>query len=424
MTETPTITIAMPRLGETMEQGTIANWLVEPGDTFKRGDPLLELETDKTLVEYPALGSGKLVETLVGQGDVVNVGAPIARIESDDVWDSVPEPDATADEPTSEQQQTPPSPAPPTTSGEGVRATPLARRMARQHEIAIEAVRGTGRRGRVQARDVESHLSQAAVTGSSTPIAALQRPAADALHPILFVHGFAGLGSNWTSLRGRLEKNGVSTTAPDMPGHGQNAAEVSLIEDLIDWLTDQLDGQDKPVHLVGHSLGAHVAAVASCLRADKVARLSLIAPAGCGPEINGAFVNGMAHARSSGELRHLLRLLGPKASQLPDDALGAMAKEMSKGRLAALADDMARDDRQCMDTIKAVADIAKHRPVTAVFGTADAIIPKHHIFNMPPPSGLPRRAHRAHAALGFAGLAGRHFVADHVMVGVKSLRGG
>ncbi len=50
-----TITLAMPRLGETMEQGTIASWLVEAGQSFKRGDPLLELETDKTLVEYPAL---------------------------------------------------------------------------------------------------------------------------------------------------------------------------------------------------------------------------------------------------------------------------------------------------------------------------------------------------------------------------------
>ena len=75
MTAPTRITLPMPRMGETMDRGTIANWMVEPGSDFKRGDPLLELETDKTLVEYPALGSGRLLETLVAPGDVVEVGA-------------------------------------------------------------------------------------------------------------------------------------------------------------------------------------------------------------------------------------------------------------------------------------------------------------------------------------------------------------
>lgn len=48
------LTLPMPRLGETMEEATIADWLVQPGQSFKRGDPLLEVETDKTMVEYPA----------------------------------------------------------------------------------------------------------------------------------------------------------------------------------------------------------------------------------------------------------------------------------------------------------------------------------------------------------------------------------
>ena len=82
MTTLDKITLPMPRLGETMDEGTIANWIVKPGDSFARGDALLELETDKTLVEYPALGSGKMLETLVGPGDIVTVGAPIAVIEA------------------------------------------------------------------------------------------------------------------------------------------------------------------------------------------------------------------------------------------------------------------------------------------------------------------------------------------------------
>ena len=78
--------LLMPRLGETMDSATIAGWNVAQGDSFTRGDTLLELETDKTLVEYPALEAGRLVETLVAEGDVVDVGNPIAIIESEKTW--------------------------------------------------------------------------------------------------------------------------------------------------------------------------------------------------------------------------------------------------------------------------------------------------------------------------------------------------
>ena len=57
--------LTMPRLGETMEDGVVSAWLVQPGQSFKRGDPLIEIETDKTAVEFPALGPGTLTETLV-----------------------------------------------------------------------------------------------------------------------------------------------------------------------------------------------------------------------------------------------------------------------------------------------------------------------------------------------------------------------
>ena len=61
----------MPRLGETMEEGRIVNWLVKTGDRFRRGDVLLEIETDKTVVEYPALGDGLLQERLATEGNGV-----------------------------------------------------------------------------------------------------------------------------------------------------------------------------------------------------------------------------------------------------------------------------------------------------------------------------------------------------------------
>ena len=73
--------LRMPRLGESMEEGKLVEWLVKLGEPFKRGQEILEVETDKTIVEFPALGDGTLIETLVEQGDMVSVGTPIARIE-------------------------------------------------------------------------------------------------------------------------------------------------------------------------------------------------------------------------------------------------------------------------------------------------------------------------------------------------------
>lgn len=73
--------LKMPRLGETMEEGKIVGFLVNPGDSFKRGDSIIEIETDKTVAEFPALGDGTLNEWIGSIGDHVVVGAPLARIE-------------------------------------------------------------------------------------------------------------------------------------------------------------------------------------------------------------------------------------------------------------------------------------------------------------------------------------------------------
>lgn len=378
------VKLPMPRLGETMEQGTISTWLVKTGEDFARGDPLLELETDKTLVEYPALGAGKVIELLVGPGDVVDVGAPIAIIETSDVWDGV------ADAPASEDpvDEPPSASLPETTSkanlkpmGDKWRATPLARRLARQGNVDLSRLEGTGRRGRIEARDVRSFIE--AKANPVTSAAALTNGVIDP-GPVLFIHGFAGLGSNWEKLRANLQKAGLKTEAPDMPGHGRNGAEANSVEECVTWLGALLNAHDRPVHLVGHSFGAHVAALAANRAHSKISRLTVVAPAGCGHDINGDFLHGMAHARTAGELMHLLRLLGSEASQLPPDAVEAMAGELARGRLSQLAGAIARGNTQCIDTIAALSALSENVPVKAIFGSADRIIPKEHIFNMPP----------------------------------------
>ena len=74
--------IILPRLGETMEIGTISSWLIKEGDEFKRGQIIAEIDSDKTTVELPALEDGKLIKILHRDGEEIEVGSEIAIFES------------------------------------------------------------------------------------------------------------------------------------------------------------------------------------------------------------------------------------------------------------------------------------------------------------------------------------------------------
>jgi len=76
------VEVTMPNLGYDMESGKVASWLKQVGDSVERGEPLAEIETDKTTVEMEAMASGTLVEILADAGSEATVGTPIAIIES------------------------------------------------------------------------------------------------------------------------------------------------------------------------------------------------------------------------------------------------------------------------------------------------------------------------------------------------------
>lgn len=126
--------LTMPRMGETMETGRIAAWLKRPGDSFERGEIILEIETDKTTVEVPALDDGRLSEILAQEGAEVAVGEPIGRYEGVGGQRLEPPP------PQPVEVAPSPSPAPrpaqnaassvPAEVGSGRRATPVPRRQA------------------------------------------------------------------------------------------------------------------------------------------------------------------------------------------------------------------------------------------------------------------------------------------------------
>src|SRR5262245_8466383 len=146
------IDLPLPRLGETMEEGRIVTWLKQPGDRFRRGEILLEVETDKTVVEVPALQDGTMVEHLAAEADMIPVDAAIARIE---VVGAIEAP--AVQRPTTSPTPTLVGVAPAiarSASGDDLRASPRARRLARDRGVDLAALVGTGRNGRISGEDV------------------------------------------------------------------------------------------------------------------------------------------------------------------------------------------------------------------------------------------------------------------------------
>lgn len=373
------LTLPMPRLGETMDSGTIASWCVAEGARFERGETLLELETDKTLVQYPTLQSGRLIETLVAAGDVVDVGDPIAIIETDKAWPTVIDQgaDARQSEPASSAKTKAVQPQPasikPVASAEtvslvdGLRATPFARRLARLGGIDMQELDGTGRRGRIEATDVINALRGGKV----------HRP------EFLFLHGLGSNALSWSGLIANLAVESDQVTALDLPGHGDNPQEAARIDALVDYVVTHLRSLSGKVCLVGHSLGAWVAATAASAVLDAVSALVLIAPAGCGPEVNADFVRGVAKIQDMAQLRALLALLGPRAAATPDAVASAMLGELRRGRLSGLVNDFLDGDLSRLDILPTLSHIQDKLPVSVVMGTQDNIFPKEHLFRLP-----------------------------------------
>ncbi|NJB98726.1 pyruvate dehydrogenase complex dihydrolipoamide acetyltransferase [Sphingomonas sp. ABOLE] len=190
------IEIKMPALSPTMEEGTLAKWLVKEGDTVKSGDLLAEIETDKATMEFEAVDEGVIGKILVAEGtDNVKVGTVIAVIagEGEDVSSAsaAPAPSPTPAPAASAPAPTPtPAPAPAAqpaaASGSRVKASPLARRIAADKGVDLAGVTGSGPNGRIVKADVEGAKpgaapaaapTTAAPTASAAPAAAPAAPA-------------------------------------------------------------------------------------------------------------------------------------------------------------------------------------------------------------------------------------------------------
>jgi len=205
--------VNMPRLSDTMQEGTIAHWLKKLGDEIKKGDILAEIETDKATMDLEAYEEGTLQKILVQEGETVPIGQAVALIGSGaadqtqaqtETSDAKTGADGAAAAPTkvaslpSKEANTQSSPAqgqeqslPVHSSAQStdrgtIKASPLARRIAEEHNIDLQQIQGTGPGGRIVRDDLEDfleHRSSAPSTPAPTPVASAQEVPTPAAQP-------------------------------------------------------------------------------------------------------------------------------------------------------------------------------------------------------------------------------------------------
>ncbi|MBM4110498.1 MAG: 2-oxo acid dehydrogenase subunit E2 [Phycisphaerae bacterium] len=204
-------TVTMPRLSDTMEAGTVIKWHVKEGDTVASGDVLADVETDKATMEMQTYDDGVVAKLLIGAGDRVAIGTPIAVIAVDGEDAS----SASGANPAA-ASSAPAAPAPAETpvvvtgtvvmpsahadNGARARISPVARRMAEELGVDINSLRGSGPGGRVIKRDIESaaaRTSGGTAPASMMPVVAASAPAAAPSLPVV-----AGPGAREVAVSG------------------------------------------------------------------------------------------------------------------------------------------------------------------------------------------------------------------------------
>ncbi len=166
--------VIMPQMGESIFEGTITKWLKKPGDKVQRDEPLFEISTDKVDAEIPAPASGVLQEIKVAEGNTVQVNTIVGTISSDGE-SAAPAKAAPTPTPAPAQKKEaaaptlPPQPAPTPspaheTQDEDVRSSPLVRKLAREHNVDLSQVSGTGIGGRITKQDIMAFIEKGPAT--------------------------------------------------------------------------------------------------------------------------------------------------------------------------------------------------------------------------------------------------------------------
>jgi pyruvate dehydrogenase E2 component (dihydrolipoamide acetyltransferase) len=323
--------VTMPKWGLSMTTGKIIEWLVAEGDQVTVGMDLAEIDTEKIAGALESTSDGVLHRIIAPAGAEVPVGGTIALVAPADVPDAAIEEVAAA---------------------------------AREQLASgvIEEVKGPA-------------VSSVEVDGRSISYATL----GDGDDVVVLVHGYGGDKNSWLFVQEPLARD-RTVHALDLPGHGASSKDVGdgSLDTLARTVIGFLDALGvPPAHLVGHSLGGAVATAVAVARPDKVRSLTLVAPAGFGPDVDADYLRGFASATSRRELRPQVGKLfaddGQVTRQLVDDLLKYKRIDGVATALNALLATLLDGDRQALDVASLLTEVRV--PTVVVWGRADEVLP-------------------------------------------------
>lgn len=325
----------MPKFGLAMTEGKIAGWLVEPGTQVTTGEELVDIETSKITNTFESPVAGLLRRHVAANGEMLPVGALIGIVADAAVSDA----DIDAFVTRFQADFAAASDAP-----EGA-------------EAADEPVM-------MQVGDYSLRVHDRGV-GDGTPL--------------VLIHGFGGDLKNWMLNHATLA-HGRRVIAFDLPGHGGSSKDVgpgtlAFFADVTAQLLAHLDLAR--VHVMGHSLGGGIALTLARTQPARVASLTLIAPAGLGPQINMDFINGFIEADRVRGVQDVLKYLVHDKSligrRMADDVLRYKRLDGAEAALRKVAQACFPDGKQGDDLRPVLAEA--DMPVTLIWGQADEILP-------------------------------------------------
>ena len=420
--------VIMPKVDMDMASGKIMTWHIAEGKAVAKGEPLFDIETDKAAMEIEAPANGILHHT-APEGTEILIGTPCAWLYSEDEEvGEQPKPFARAgggaeeattdaggtaslsadDEADSTEDETDEAASPSheasvdhhASSGDKIRATPRARVLAVEKGVDIAEISGSGPRGRVQADDVHDALKAPALPEgqASGPVSfsretgtlAVTRSKGGNGTPIVLVHGFASDATSWAPLEKHLKHRPLIRI--ELPSHGKSPKlGIDSFSDLVKTMRRTFEALDlEQAHLVGHSLGGAACMALADTRPKRVASLTLIAPAGLGPDINGSVIGGICKATRPESLAPWLRALVSDEDIITDSYVRLAMTGRSEANLrsaqTALAGVLFPDGVQAFD-LRAALD-RLDRPCRIIWGKRDAIIPWKHALRAPGKIGL------------------------------------